>query len=140
MNFNPMDQLQNVKGRVLDIGAEQSSKLVSQANQLLKLLQDAGYQIGELNVELGVPPTVTVELKTGPLVKDSKLEGIFLANKNNDALALILNLLIQANKVRDMVNVETIELKSTTLVLKTPPSISLQWKEKAAANAAGASA
>jgi hypothetical protein len=140
MNFNPMDQLQNVKGRVLDIGAEQGSKVVSQANQLLKLLQDAGYQIGELNVELGVPPTVTVELKTGPLVKDSKLESIFLANKNNDALALILNLLIQANKVRDMVNVETIELKSTILVLKTPPSISLQWKEKAAQNAAGASA
>jgi len=111
---------------------------MTQTNHLLTLLQDAGYQVGELTVDLAVPPTVTVELKTGPLVSDSKLDGVFQANKDNDVLAVVLGALIQANKLRDMVKLETIELKGTKLVLKTPPSISLHWKEKTVTNAAAA--
>jgi hypothetical protein len=140
MNFNPMDKLQEVKGKALSFGAEQGAEVMKQTNQLLMLLQDAGYQVGELNVDLGVPPTVTVELKTGPLVNYSKLDAIYLANKDNDVLAMILGALIQANKLRDMVKLETIELKGAKIVLKTPPSISLHWKDKTAASATGATA
>jgi hypothetical protein len=138
MNFNPMDKLQEVKGKALIFGAEQGTEVVKQANQLLTLLQGVGYQVGEVSVDLGLPPTVTIELKAGPLVNYSSLDAIFQANKDNDVLAMILGALIQANKLRDMVELETIELKGTKIVLKTPPSISLHWKEKTAANPAGA--
>ena len=97
-----------------------------------------GYQVGEVSVDLGLPPTVTIELKAGPLVNYSSLDAIFQANKDNDMLAMILGALIQANKLRDMVELETIELKGTKIVLKTPSSISLHWKEKTAASPAGA--
>jgi hypothetical protein len=137
MNFNPMDKLQEVKGKALVFGAEQGTQVVKQANQLLTLLQGVGYQVGELSVDLGLPPTVTVELKAGPLVNYNSLDVIFQANKDNDVLAMILGALIQANKLRDMVKLETIELKGTKLVLRTPPSISLHWKEKTAAIPAG---
>lgn len=138
MNFNPMDKVREVKELALDAGAKQGAEVMKQANQLLTLLQDAGYRVGELNVDLGVPPTVTVDLKTTPLLNDGKLEAIFQANKDNDVLAMILGALIQANKLRDMVKLETIELKGAKIVLKTPPSISLNWKEKAVATAVGA--
>ena len=138
MNFNPMDKLQKVKEMALEAGAKQGAEAMSQVNQLLTLLQDAGYQVGELTVDLGVPPTITVDLKAGPLMSDGKLEGIYQANKENDVLAMILGALIQANKLRDMVKLESIELKGAKLVVKTPPSISLHWKEKTAATAAGA--
>jgi hypothetical protein len=140
MNFNPMDKLREAKEMALDVGAKHGAEVMKQANQLLTLLQDAGYQVGELNVDLGVPPTVTVELKAGPLVNYSKLDAIYLAHKDNEVLAMILGALIQANKLRDMVKLETIELKGARLVLKTPPSISLHWKEKMAASATGAAA
>lgn len=88
---------------------------------------------------LGVPPSISVTLKTGAMLSDSKLDSIYEANKGNDALALVLGGLIQANKLRDKVKLETIELKDTKIVLKTTPSISLHWKEKATASAASAS-
>ena len=140
MNFNPMDKLQKVKDMALEAGAKQGAEAMNQANHLLTLLQDAGYQVGELTVDLGVPPTITVDLKAGPLMSDGKLDAIYQANKDNDVLGMILGALIQANKVRDMVKLETIELKGAKLVLKTPPSISLHWKEKTAAAAAAAGA
>lgn len=130
MNLNPMGALQKTKEMALDLGAQKGNEVMAQANQLLTLLQDAGYQVGELNMELAVPPILTIDLKTGPLVSDARLDVIYQANKSNDVLAMILGALMQANKLRDKVQLETIELKNTKVVLKTPPSISLHWKEK----------
>lgn len=137
MNFESLAK--TVSSKVADVGAQKASETLDQANLLLKLLQDAGYQVGEVDVELGVPPAISVTLKTGPMLTDAKLDSIFEANQGNDALALVLGGLIQANKLRDKVKLETIALKDTKIVLKATPSISLHWKEKAAASAAGAS-
>lgn len=128
-----------VSTKLAELGAQKATETLEQANLLLKLLQDAGYQVGEVDVELGVPPAISVTLKTGPMLSDAKLDSIYEANKGNDALALVLGGLIQANKLRDKVKLKTIELKETKIVLQATPSISLHWKEKAAADAASAS-
>lgn len=121
-----------------DLGAQKATETLDQANLLLKLLQDAGYQVGAVDAELGVPPAISITLNTGPMLSDSKLDSIYEANKGNDTLALVLGGLIQANKLRNKVKLETIELKDTKIALKAAPSISLHWKEKAAPSAAGA--
>ena len=137
MNFASLAK--TVSSKVADLGAQKATETLDQANLLLKLLQDAGYQVGDFDVDLGVPPAISITLKTGPMMSDGKLDSIFQANKGNDVLALVLGGLIQANKLRDKVKLETIELKDTKIVLKATPSISLHWKEKSAASAAGAS-
>jgi hypothetical protein len=139
MNFDLKGAVQKAKEGVMDLGAQKAAEAMNQTNQLLRLLQDAGYKVGELEMEVGVPPTITINLKPGPLASDSKLDGIFQANKNNEVLALVLGSLIQANKLRDMVNLDTIELKDAKIVLRASPSISLHWKEKATASAGAAS-
>ncbi len=137
MNFESLAK--TVSSKVADLGAQKATETLDQANLLLKLLQDAGYQVGDLDVDLGVPPAISITLKTGPMMSDGKLDSIYESNKGNDVLALVLGGLIQANKLRDKVKLETIELKDTKIVLKATPSISLHWKEKSAASAAGAS-
>jgi hypothetical protein len=137
MNFESLAK--TVSSKVADLGAQKAAETLDQANLLLKLLQDAGYQVGDVDVDLGVPPAISITLKTGPTMSDSQLDSIYEANKGNDVLALVLGGLIQANKLRDKVKLETIELKDTKIVLKATPSISLHWKEKTAASAAGAS-
>jgi hypothetical protein len=137
MNFESLAK--TVSSKVADLGAQKATETLDQANLLLKLLQDAGYQVGEVDVELSVPPAISITLKTGPMLSDGKLDSIYEANKGNDVLALVLGGLIQANKLRDKVKLETIELKDTKIVLKATPSISLHWKEKSAASAASAS-
>lgn len=139
MNFDLKGAVQKAKEGVMDLGAQKAAEAMNQANQLLRLLQDAGYKVGELDVELSVPPTITINLKPGPLTSDSKLAEVFQANKDNEVLALVLGMLIQANKLRDMVKLDTIELKDAKIVLKTSPSISLLWKEKPTASSAAGS-
>ena len=140
MNFDSITKGLGTKvaDQLADMGTKKATEAMNQANLMLKLLQDAGYQIGDLDLELGVSPTISISLKTGPMMSDSKLEAVYQANKENEVLALVLGALIQANKLRDMVKLETIELKDAKIVLKATPSISLHWKEKAAASTASA--
>jgi hypothetical protein len=131
-----MDKIQEAKRGLVEVGAQRADDIMGQANLLLKLLRDAGYQVGELDMELGLPPTVTLNVKPGPLASDSKLNAVYEANKENDVLALILGGLIQANKLRDKVNSDALEFKGAKIVLRTTPSITLHWNEKALASAA----
>jgi acylphosphatase len=139
MNFDLKGAVQKAKDGAVELGAQKAAEAMNQANQLLMLLQEAGYKVGELEVEVSVPPTITINLKPGPMTNDNKLDGVFQANRDNEMLALVLGTLIQANKLRQLVKLETIELKDAKIVLKTSPSISLHWKEKAAASAAATS-
>ena len=137
MNFESLAK--TVSSKVADLGAQKATETLNQANLLLHLLQDAGYQVGDVEMDLGIPPAITITLKAGPVMTDGKLDSVYQANKENDVLGLVLGALVQANKLRDKVNLETIELKETKIVLKATPSISLHWKEKATASAASAS-
>ncbi len=65
MAFDVMGTLKKTKDALVDLGAEKTQEVLSEVNLLLRLLQDAGYEVSQLEIELGVPPTVTIDLKTG---------------------------------------------------------------------------
>jgi hypothetical protein len=129
--------LGKIRGSVLDateslasLGAETSREFLVQANLLLQLLQSAGYGVASLEVELGVPPKITIKLKTGPAVKEEKLTTILRDHAEKKLITGIVASLIQANKLRDSVTVETLELGEIQIILGTPPNISMRWNDK----------
>jgi hypothetical protein len=137
MNFGSM--VKDVSGKIADQVANKATETMNDANRLLTLLQDAGYQIGEFEVELKALPKITISLKAGAIVSDTRLDAIMQANKDNDVIVLVLGALAQASKLRGKISLDTIELKGAKIVLEATPSVSLQWKEKVAATAASAS-
>jgi len=136
MNIGSM--MKDVGGKVADQVAQKASETMNDANRLMALLQEAGYKISDFEVEVKALPKLTISLKTDEVVSDSRLEAIMQANKENDVIVLVLGALAQANKLRGKVSLNTIELKGARVVLEATPSVSLQWKEKAAASAASA--
>jgi hypothetical protein len=69
-------------------------------------------------------------LKTGPAVKEEKLSEILRDHADQRAITTVVASLIQANKLRGSVTVETLELQGIEIILTTTPNISLQWKDK----------
>jgi len=104
----------------------------------MALLQEAGYKISEFEVAVKAVPKITIGLKMDTIVSDSKLDDIMKANKDNDVIVMVFAALTQANKLRAKVSLSTIELKSAKIEFEGTPSVSLEWKEKAAAGAASA--
>jgi len=122
--------LKGLTGTATNVAVQKGQELLGQINLLLKQLQDAGYEVGEMDAQLSVPPEITIHLKTGPRLNDAKLLAISQAQQNNDVVGLILGSLVQANKLREAIDVDTIELSGATIVLRTGPSITLEWKAK----------
>jgi hypothetical protein len=122
--------LTDITGTVAKVALEQAQKLLAQINLLLQLLQSAGYGVASLDVELTLPPKVTVMLKTSPAVKEEKLSEILRDYADQRAITTVVASLIQANKLRGSVTVETLELQGVEIILTTTPNISLQWKDK----------
>ena len=130
MNFGA---LKEVGGAVLDKVGQKAAETLNDANKLLSLLQDAGYQIEEFEVEIKAMPKITIALKASAAVSDSKLDAILKANRENDVIVMVLTALGQANKLRGKVSLNTIEWKGGKIEIEGTPSVTLQWKEQAAA-------
>ncbi len=136
MAFDMLDKLKQVKETVADFGMEKTQEALVELNLLLGLLQNtAGYEVSKLDIELSVPATVTIDLKASPTLNEDKLNAILRDNQDKKVVAAIVAALIQANRLRSGVTVETLELKEIKIVLTTVPKITLQWKAKAAASA-----
>ena len=139
MGFDALSKFKEVKEAVAEVSTGKTEELVANINLLLKLLQDAGYEICQLNIELSMPPVVTIDLKTDSGVDETKLNALSEANKDKQVVSTILASLAHANRLRHSIEVETLELLGAKIVLTTLPKISLQWKQKKAAAEVSAS-
>lgn len=122
--------MQEATETLASLGAEKSREILLQANLLLQLLQSAGYGIGSLEIELGVPPKITIRLRTGPAVKEEKLAAILREQADKKVITGIVASLIQANRLRDSVTVETLELGEVQIILAATPNITMQWSDR----------
>jgi hypothetical protein len=125
-------KLNDAKESLANLGLEKARELLAQINSLLQLLQMAGYGINNVDLELGLSPKVTIKLASGAAVKDDVLAGIVRDHADEQLVVGLVSSLIQANRLRNSITLETIELAGTTIMLTTTPTISLQWRSKAA--------
>ena len=130
--------MQEATETLASLGAEKSREILLQANLLLQLLQSAGYGIGSLEIELGIPPKITIKLNTGPAVKEEKLAAILREHADKKVITGIVASLIQANRLRDSVTVETLELGEVQIILTATPNITMQWADRTSSKPATA--
>jgi len=133
MAFDALNKMKTLTNTASDLATQKTVQLLSDLNLVLGLLPDAGYEVGEMEVELGIAPKVTIALKLGQAANEARLKTI-LDKVDNAMLAAIITSLIQAGKLQDAVSVETLELKDVKVVLTATPNVSLQWKQKVTAN------
>jgi len=122
--------LKDATNVLANMGMEKAQEVLAEINLLLQLLQQAGYVVANLDFELNLPPKVTIKLKTGPAVKEEKLAPILRDYADKKVVTAVVGALIQANRLRSSVTVETLELAGVEIGLTTAPNITLQWKDK----------
>jgi hypothetical protein len=135
---DPMGTLKGATETLANVGMEKTQEVLGQINMLLQLLQSAGYGLASLDIELSLPPKVTLKLKTGPAVKEEKLGDILRDHAGQRAITTVVASLIQANKLRGSVTVESLELEGLEIILTTTPNIIVQWKDRDKASKAAA--
>ena len=132
-----LNKVNEAKEAAQDLATQKTLQLMSDMNLILGLLPDAGYDVGNMDIELGLTPKVTIGLKLGRGANEAKLKSI-LDKMDNTMLAAIVASLIQAGRLQQAVSVETLELKDVEVTLTGTPVVALKWKQKEPAKTAAA--
>ena len=127
-----LGKIQNITSGIAELGAEKAQEILNEISVALTGLQSAGYQIGDVDVELGLPPAVNIELKMTGGVSEEKLNSIVRENKDRKIVSTVLLAVIEANRLRSGISLDTLSLQGMKIRWDKLPTITLQWKEKAA--------
>jgi hypothetical protein len=133
MPFKIPGAIEDLAGGFADVGMQRTREAIAELNLLLGHLQRAGYDVGKVDIEIAVPPKITVNLKISRPVSEEKLNAILREQSDKAVTKALVSLLLRANQLRDGINVENLGLAEIQVVLTTSPQLMMSWKETAVA-------
>ena len=139
MNLGSLGSITDLKNKATGYANQKAFEMMADVNVILAALPDAGFEIGGVDVELGAAaPKLTVEINIGQAIRQDKIKDVLAGNPNNFLLTATFNALLQASNLQQALSADTIELKSVKIELAATPTVTVQWKQKAAAKTAAA--
>jgi len=106
-------------------GENKVEEVFSIIDQFKSLFYEAGYEVGGINVSLGLPPDISISFKFLGSVDDVKRNEIELKVAENKLASIILNSLFKASDFTEKIKVGEMKLKSIDITLSLIPSISV---------------
>jgi hypothetical protein len=106
-------------------GEDKIDEVFSILDQYKSLFFDAGYEIGGINVSLGLPPDISVSFKFLGSVDENKRNEIESKTTDSKLASIILSSLFKASDFAEKIKVGDLKLKSINIKLGLIPSISV---------------
>ncbi len=133
MPFDLTGSLKNVASGLADIGLHETQQAIAEMNILLGCLQQAGYDVNQLEIAVGISPKMSVTLKPGPAVNEEKLNLVLKAQSGSTITTAVVRSLIAANQLRGEIHVEALSLSEIKIDVAVKPQLVMSWKETHAA-------
>jgi hypothetical protein len=106
-------------------GENKVEEVFSMIDQFKSLFYEAGYEVGGINVSLGLPPDISISFKFLGSVDVVKRNEIELKVAENKLASIILNSLFKASDFTEKVKLGEMNLNSINIKLGLIPSISV---------------
>jgi hypothetical protein len=124
-------QLQaDVQVNVASLKAENPDRLVEalqEINGSTEVFEEAGYELGHVEMELSPVPRLMVHLDRVQDVRDSTLQALSNANRERRITQALLNAVIQAEAVADRVDIQGQVYYRLIVHVGPVPSVRLGW-------------
>lgn len=106
-------------------GESKIDDIFSTIDQYKTVFSDAGYEVGGMNVSLGLPPDITIIFKFLGTVDSEKRNELEAKVDQNRLAAIILGSLFKASDFSEKIKVGDLKLKTINIKLGLIPSISV---------------
>jgi hypothetical protein len=107
------------------ISGDRVEEMFANVDKFKSLFSEAGYEVGGINVSLGLPPDISISFKFLGSVDDVKRNEIELKVAENKLASIILKSLFKASDFTEKVKLGEMKLNSINIKLGLIPSISL---------------
>ena len=111
-------------------GKEKLKKGIQNLNDALPEIEEAGFVLIRLDVDIALLPRLFARFKQVRLISDEERETILTKTKKNKFLNIILLGLFKAVGIKNEVKIDNIDLKEIELEIGLTPSVKLIFRRE----------
>ncbi|MDC2963596.1 hypothetical protein OA067_01675 [Gammaproteobacteria bacterium] len=126
---NIVEKVSSVLDEGQDMASEKIFALIEDFNQSLPVLSKAGYELEELELELGIPPKLIPHFKYDE-EKDSDVESLLNELQGNGLGINLMKALITAGRFQRKIKFKEMQFSHVEIELSVIPSVRLSYKSK----------
>jgi hypothetical protein len=117
------DKLNDVK----DIGFDKLKAGIDELSNGLPLIEQAGFEIHDINIGIGIPPEVALSFKKTNTVSSTDIQKIIDDNQDKKILVPILQALLTANNMQSKITMGKFRFTGVGIKVGIPPEVSLRY-------------
>lgn len=120
-----IEVLSNLK----DYGVEKINDIWSQIENSSDVFAKTGYSITSIQINVAIPPVITLSLNQVENISDEEEEKLLLAHKDQTFLYAILVALFKANAIQKSINSVHYKFSGLTIGMGITPSIEMKFNK-----------
>lgn len=120
--------------KLADMSSLSKDKLALFANKIIGLgpvLETVGFAMDGVNIEVTLPPKITISLSKIRDVNEEEILRVKEENQSNEILILIINTILSISQFQSKLSLANYELGGIDILISVPPGVSLKLKKKA---------
>lgn len=110
-----------------DSGLNKLSEALSNFNAMVPALREAGYALLEVEVTLGVPPSVIAKFSTPTETDEVKMTALLEHCANNKLASVLVRSLFEATKLQNKISVVGLAPRTISLDLGLIPTVGISF-------------
>ena len=126
---NIVEKLSSVLDESQDIASEKIFALIEDFNQSLPILSKAGYELEELELELGIPPKLIPHFKYEETT-DSDAELALIELQGNGLGTNLMKALLKAGQFQKKITLKDMKFSHVEIELSVLPAVRLSYRAK----------
>ena len=112
-----------------DYGIEKINELWTQLENSTDVFGKTGYSITAININVAIPPVITINLDQVENISDEVEEQLLKENKDKAILYPILVALFKANAIQKSINSVQYKFSGISIAMGITPSIEMKFKK-----------
>ena len=116
--------------KVTSVGTEKLKMLFHEISKAPALIQDAGYELGEIEFELGVPPKLISHFNYEKTVSDEKKEELLTQTREDKLMNLLLKSLFKASALQSSLPMKNYSMFEVEIEIGLIPSVRLKFQKQ----------
>jgi hypothetical protein len=107
-----------------DMGEDKLKEVINNFNEARPFLEDAGYKLSGLQIEMGVPPKLTTEFECDN-ASEEKINSALESLKDNKVGLMVLKSLIKANGLQNGISLKGLKFSHIEIEVGLIPNVRL---------------
>lgn len=111
-----------------NIGSAGMEKITSQINDLndtLKEVENVGYRVKSIEIEVGIIPSFIIKFSTGRKLTDEEVEELKEKHKDKKFFSTIISSIAMTSKMNEKIKLGSLSYSEISIKLSIPPTVTM---------------